>query len=199
MKGEEHEPSFRVEDRRHWARSDDGEAESGAEESAPPSTHPTLVDEYRKRAEDAEKKLLEYISAFKQAQADQERFRERMTRDVDRRVDLKFGGLVAELIEAVDDLDLALSHARDVPEAAALSDGVALARSRFLAVLARHGVERVDVDGLPFDPDVAEAVRVDPVGEPERSGAVTETLRPGYRLGERIIRPARVAVGRHEG
>ncbi len=192
------EPAFRVKDRRHSAPPEEGIEEAGKGEE-PVSTVPTVVDQYRQRAEAAEKKLLEYISAFKQSQAEQDRFRERLTCDVERRVALQFGGLVAEILESLDDLDLALAHTADVPEAEPLARGVALARDRFLAALARQGVERVDLTGEDFDPNVAEAVRVDPVREPERDGKVTEMLRPGYRLGERVIRPARVAVGRLGG
>ena len=195
---EREEPAFRVEDRRHWARQV-AEGANEPQQEEPVSTVPTVVDEYRQRAEAAEGKLLEYIRAFKQAQAEHEQFRERLARDVDRRVALQFGGLVADLLECLDDLDLALAHASDVAGAASLARGVALARDRFLAALERQGVERIELDGEDFDPNVAEAVRVDPVKEPEQSGKVTETLRPGYKLGGRIIRPARVAVGRHEG
>jgi molecular chaperone GrpE (heat shock protein) len=80
---------------------------------------------------------------------------------------------------------------------APLARGVALARDRFLAALQKAGVERLELNGTPFDPNVAEAVRLVPVDSPEDDGAVVETMRPGYVLGERIIRPARVAVGRH--
>jgi molecular chaperone GrpE len=71
-----------------------------------------------------------------------------------------------------------------------------LARDRFLATLERHGVTRLSLDGEEYDPNLAEAMRVDAVDDPERSGKVTETLRPGYRLGDRVVRPAQVAVGR---
>jgi molecular chaperone GrpE (heat shock protein) len=121
-----------------------------------------------------------------------------MSRDVDRRVELQFGGLVEELLDAMDNLDLALEHVNEVPEAEPLARGVELARKRFLEALERHGVEQVDPEGDEFDPNEAEAMQVEPVSEPEMSGRVTRVLRPGYRLGERVIRPARVAVGRHD-
>jgi molecular chaperone GrpE len=104
---------------------------------------------------------------------------------------------VTELLETVDDLDLALEHARSVPGAEALVRGVELARKRFLDALATSGVERFGEVGVPFDPNEAEALRVDPVPAAERDGTVTEVLRPGYRLGGRVLRAARVAVGRH--
>jgi len=192
------EPAFRVEDKRHWARPPTDEAEGdGSNDTL--STVPTVVGEYRARAEAAEKKLLEYIAAYRESQAEQERFRERLSKDVERRVALHFGALVADLLECLDDLDLALAHAAEVREVTGLATGVALARDRFLASLQRQGVERLVLDGDGFDPNLAEAVRVDPVDDPEQNGKVTQTLRPGYRMGDRLLRPARVAVGRHGG
>jgi len=189
---EQDDESFRFEDRRHWAHPD----EEPAQESAPRS--PSMIDDFRDRTEAAESKLQEYIEAFKGFKKEQEDFRTRLNRDVDRRVDLQFGGLVEELLEAMDNLDLALEHVNEVPEAEPLARGVELARKRFLEALERHGVEKLDPLGDEFDPNEAEAMRVDPVTEPELSGKVTDVLRPGYRLRDRVIRPARVAVGRHE-
>jgi len=195
MKDKEKEPEepVRVEDKRHWARGE-SDADEGTE---PASQHPTIVDQLKKRADDAEKKLLEYISAFKQSQADQDRFRERLQADVDRKVDLRFGSLVTDVLESLDDLDLALAHMEGVKEAAPLAKGVTLARDRFLSALERNGVERLDVEGAEFDPNVAEAVGIEPAG-PDRDRRVVRTVRPGYRMGDRVIRPARVIVGRLE-
>jgi molecular chaperone GrpE len=194
MKESEETPdrdSMKVEDRRHWAK---GEVEEG--ESEPVSMHPTLVDELKQRADAAERKLLDYIAAFKQSQAEQDRFRERLTADVDRKVDLKFGGLVTDLLELLDDLDLAIGHVQGVPAAAPLAKGVELARDRFLSTLERHGVARFDLEGSEFDPNVAEAVGVEPVKHKDQDGKVIRTLQPGYQMGERVIRAARVIVGR---
>jgi molecular chaperone GrpE len=192
--GEDAVEEFRVEDRRHWQHVE----ESGEAEEAAPA-RPSVLDEYRQRAEEAEQKLLEYIEAFKKHQSDQEQVRVRLARDVDRRVDLKFGELVGELLETMDDLDRSLEHVKDVPEAAPLAEGVAIARDRFLATLQKHGVEQISPQGEPFDPHEAEAVRVDPVESSADDQRVTETLQPGYRLGDRVIRAAKVAVGRHGG
>jgi molecular chaperone GrpE len=115
---------------------------------------------------------------------------------VERRVDLRFGDLLDELLVTVDDLDLSLDHVQDVAEAEPLARGVAMARDRFLATLAKHGVERISPEGEAFDPNDSEAVRVDPVDDREADNVVTETIRPGYKLGDRVIRAARVAVGR---
>lgn len=193
----EQSEEFRVEDRRHWAHGDE-EAEE-AEGDVAELKQPTLLDEYRQRAEAAEKKLQEYIEAFKKFKEEHEQFRLRLTRDVDRKVALSFGELVGELLESMDDLDLAVEHVNGVPEAEPLAKGVEMARKRFLSILERNGVQQVSPEGDLFDPNEAEAVRVDNVDSPEDDGKVTETLRAGYKLGERVIRAARVAVGRFSG
>jgi molecular chaperone GrpE len=199
----EERPSFKVDDRRHWARplNEQGEQEENTDRpetdaESRPAAGDTLLESYRSRAEQAETKLHEYIGAFRQSQADADAFRERQERNVDRKVELRFAALVRELLSTVDDLELALAHVAGVPDAEPLAQGVSLAVQRFLQVLERHGVVRLEPDGEPFDPAVAEAVRVDPVEDPALDGVVTETMRPGYRLGDQLVRPAAVAVGR---
>ena len=192
---------FRVDDRRHWASEEDEattDEQDGAKDEVAPQT-PTIIDEYRARAEKAEEKLHEYIDAFKQFRVEQDQVRERLRRDVDRRVQLQFGDLVSDLLGTVDDLDLALAHVGDDAASQNLAQGVSMVRNKFIETLERRGVERMTPDGDEFDPNVAEAIRVDPVDSAELNGRVTETLRPGYRVGEHVIRAAQVAVGRHDG
>lgn len=197
---------FKVEDRRHWQAGEDdtnGDPDQaqvddeGSDDTRVEPQKPTLLEEFRLRAETAEAKLQQYIDAYKSDREEQERFRVRLERDVDRRVGLQFGELVAELLMSMDDLDLALTHVAGNPETGPLAKGVTMARDRFLTTLLKHGIEKIAPDGQEFDPNEAEALRMDPVDTAEANGKVTETLQPGYRLGERVIRPARVAVGRH--
>ncbi len=184
------ETEFKVDDRRHWKQEGDVE---DLEEVEP--AKPTIIDEYRQRADQAERKLHEYIEAFKEFRKEQENVRVRLNRDIQRKVDLRFGELVGELLNSVDDLDRALAHVGDGEGAQSLARGVRMVRNKFLETLERHGVERMEPDGEIFDPNTTEAIRMDSVGE-DQDGRITETLRPGYRLGEHIIRAAQVAVGR---
>jgi molecular chaperone GrpE len=186
---------FRVKDRRHSAIEDD---DDGADEAVPEPRKPTIIDEYRQRTEQAEAKLQEYIEAFKQREREQEDARARLERDVGRKVELRFGNLAGELLGTIDVLDLSLAHLPEGPEIESLAKGVKMARDGFLATLERNGIERIVPDGETFDPNDSEALRVDPVESAEADGKVTETLQPGYRLGDFVIRAARVAVGRHQ-
>ena len=187
--------TIKVEDKRHWARPAADDDEPAA---APP---PRLVaaeelDAMRELADGAERKLRELQEAFLAGKAELDKTRERLERDIDRKVALRFGSLVADLLESADDLDLAIEAGAAIEAARPVVDGVAIARDRFLAALARAGVERVDPSGAPFDPNVAEAVSVQPVDDPALADTVVHVLRAGYTLGDRVIRPARVVVGR---
>ncbi|MCP3978463.1 MAG: nucleotide exchange factor GrpE [bacterium] len=193
--GEDEE--FKVADRRHWVE-EDGEDEGKTTAEVEPAA-PSILDEFRQRAESAEQKLQEYIEAFKAFKDEQENVRARLMRDVERKVELRFGEVVGELLVSVDDLDLALAHVADVPEAKALAEGVTMVRKRFLATLEKQGVQKLSPEGETFDPNEAEAIRVDPVDEADADGKVTETLQPGYKLGKLVVRPARVAVGQRRG
>ncbi len=190
------EPTFRVEDRRHWADPAD-ETDTTDDRRDTQTRTPSIVDEYRERAEAAEARLQEYIEAFKRFRTEQDEVRARLARDVDRKAEGRFGDLVSQLLEMVDDLELALDHARQAPGAEGLVRGVELAHKRFLDALLAAGIERFGEAAVPFDPNEAEAVRVDPVSKAAADGTVTEVLQPGYRLGGRVLRAARVAVGRH--
>ena len=186
---EKDEPTIRVEDKRFWARGETDEPEE------PPASSPEL-EAALARAEAAERKLYDLSAAVTQLRQEQEAFRQRTERDLERRVASRFGDVAGGILEALDDLDLAIEHATADPAAAAFAQGASIARDRFVAALRRGGVERMDLDGAEFDPNVAEALALEPVDDPARNGAVLRTLRPGYRLGDRILRAARVIVGR---
>ena len=193
---EKDDATFRVEDRRHWADAAE-ETEADDDRREPQTRAPSIVEEYRERTEAAEARLQEYIEAFKRFRAEQDEVRARLLRDVERRAEGRFGELVSQLLGTVDDLEMALEHARNIPAAEGLVRGVELARKRFLDALIAAGVERFGEAGVPFDPNEAEAVRVDPVTSAAADGTVTEVVQPGYRLADRVLRAARVAVGRH--
>jgi molecular chaperone GrpE len=111
---------------------------------------------------------------------------------------------VRQMLPAIDDLDRALSHLPDDLRGHPWAEGIVLARQRFLDALRQLGVERVGNEGEPFDPAVHEAVVYQ--SEPEsREQRIKRVLRPGYRLGSRLVRPAQVVVagptenhGRHD-
>jgi molecular chaperone GrpE len=177
--------------------SDVKEDPAGFEDVEPelPAIDPKEFEALKARAEGAERKLREIQGTYTAAKAELDATRARLERDVERKVDIRFADLLSNLLECADDLDRALEHGRSIKAAAPVVQGVTLARDRFLSALAKAGLERIEPLGLPYDPNVAEAVGVLPVSDASEHDTVVRLERVGYRLSGRVIRPARVLVG----
>jgi molecular chaperone GrpE len=134
----------------------------------------------------------EYLALAQRTQADFENYRKRVARESASAQARGCILLAKELMPALDNLDRALeAAAKDDP----LLDGVRLVRSELSAALARTGIESFSPAGEVFDPAVHEAVATsEQAADGAASGTVVEVFQPGYRLGETIIRPARVVV-----
>ena len=133
----------------------------------------------------------EYLDALQRLKAEFDNFRKRTARERAAQVVRANEGLVKELLPVLDDLERALEAAEDHEEAK-LEDGVRLVHRSLADLLARDGLEEIDTDGA-FDPHVHEALLAQPVDGAE-PGSVVQVLQKGYRLGDRVLRPARVVV-----
>ena len=123
--------------------------------------------------------------------AEFDNYKKRAARERQEYVALANERLVTELLPILDDLERALAAAEEHEEAK-LEDGVRLVHRSLEQLLAREGVEEIDTSG-PFDPHVHEAMLAQPSEEAE-SGAVIDVLQKGYKVGNRVVRPARVIV-----
>ena len=135
------------------------------------------------------------VDTLRRVQADFENYRKRVLREQTTLVDRATDRLVEDLLPVLDSFDGALGSlaGSESPEADKVRDGVVGIRSQFVTVLEKAGLERIEADGAPFDPNEHEAVLQDSgAGEPR----VAETMRTGYRLKGRMIRPAMVRVTR---
>lgn len=127
--------------------------------------------------------------------ADLENFKKRLQRDKAEALRFSSESLLRELIPVIDNLERAVEHAEAGGTEQPLLAGVRMVLKSALEVLSRHGVTRLDVVGAAFDPAVHEAIAQvpDAAGEPNR---VVQQFLPGYRLHERLLRPAQVSVSR---
>ena len=123
--------------------------------------------------------------------ADFDNFKKRAAREREEYVRLANERLIGELLPILDDLERALVAAAEHEEAK-LEEGVALVHRSLASLLAREGVEEIDTDGA-FDPHVHEALLAQPSAEAD-SGSVLGVVQKGYRIGSRVVRPARVIV-----
>jgi molecular chaperone GrpE len=145
---------------------------------------------------DAEAKKDEYLELAKRTQADFENFRKRMAAEVQAAGVRGKGQLAQEVVPALDDLERAIQAAGLDPEGDSedgLAHGVLLVFRSLREGLKRSGIEAVDPKGEKFDPNQHEALSTVPVAGTE-SGTVVEVLQKGYRLDDKLIRPARVVV-----
>jgi molecular chaperone GrpE (heat shock protein) len=104
--------------------------------------------------------------------------------------------LVQELLPVLDNLDRTLRAAHAGRNDPALLEGIRMVRQQLEGVLRGYGVERIEALGQRFDPAVHEAVGTVSVGDPQRHGVVVHQAEPGYRFASRLLRPAKVSVGR---
>ena len=104
--------------------------------------------------------------------------------------------VAAELLPALDDFERALAHA-EAEEGDAehhLTAGIRLVQQKMVEALKRAGIEQYSPKGEPFDPHLHEAVAQHPAGDGAQPGTVLEVVQNGYRLGDDVLRPARVVV-----
>jgi molecular chaperone GrpE len=131
-----------------------------------------------------------YLELAQRLQAELENVRKRATRDIAQAGQRAKAGLVRELLPVVDNLERALATAN--PEEDHLAEGVRLVHTELVATLERNGIKAFDPAGEPFDPTVHEAISMRE-GE-NGAGIVLDVVEKGYKLGDNVIRPARVVV-----
>lgn len=164
-----------------------------------------LAEADRKR-EEAERTLREMSEKFNQAQKQMESetsgMRQRLQRNYDQRLDTAKGDIISSLLDTLDNLRRAVwaaerSDSRE-PEFRALLDGVKATALLFDNKMREHGLTPVASEGVEFNPEIHEAVEIVAV-PPEQDNHVVAEFQPGYKYGDKLLRPARVRVGRSAG
>lgn len=175
----------------------DADEPTASEKAAP--QRPREVEELKERARAAEQKLVEVQSRFEQLRSQLQRetdeTRQRLNRTADERVRRERADFIAALLPVADNLQRAIQAAEKGGSLEALLNGVRGTLSSFGGALQGAGVEPIESVGVQFDPELHEAVDTVEV-EPEEDGIVTAEYSRGYKIGDRLLRPARVQVGR---
>jgi molecular chaperone GrpE len=140
----------------------------------------------------SEAKAEEHLDDLKRLAAEFDNYRKRAAREQEAMFARAGERVVKELLPVLDDLERALVAAEEHEEAA-LEDGVRLVHRQLADVLRKEGLAEIDTNGA-FDPHVHEALLTQPAGDDAEPGQVLQVLQKGYRLGDRVLRPARVIV-----
>ena len=149
------------------------------------------ADELLARLQDAERQREEVLDDLRRVAADFDNYRKRVAREQSQLLARSGERVVAKLLPVLDDLERALDAAEHHEEAKVL-EGVRMTKDALAAVLASEGVEEIPAEG-PFDPHVHEALMTQPA-EGVEPGHVVQVVTRGYRIGDAVLRPARVVV-----
>lgn len=207
------EPRFRVTDRRRFAEEAEGSDEPSARPDersgddavdAQPSGDAGVVPGASAPGDEAaaaNARADEYREHLQRLQAEFDNYRKRTLKEQSRMLELAAEPVIGRLLEVLDDFELALLHAEREPAAEGVSPelerfvkGVELVFAKLVDALRAEGLERIEAEGKPFDPELHEALMQ--TGDGDGPPVVAEVFRPGYTLKGRVLRPAGVRVER---
>lgn len=193
------DPEIRVTDRRRIQLDDEAQTDSDARVEAP-SLKPSYVEELEARTKAAEQKVQEIQSRFeqlrKQLQSETDETRQRLNRAADERAHREKANFIAGLLPVLDNLQRATEAAETGGSPEVIAEGIRQTASSFENALSAAGVEPIDAVGREFNPELHDAVETVEV-DPEDEGKVIADYARGYKIGDRLLRPARVKVGRN--
>ena len=178
-----------------------GAADAASSAAVPPTAPPAgdadqVEQDFEALLSDAQRERDEYLDLAKRTKADFENFRKRMAAETQAAALRGKSQMAQDVVPVLDDLERAIEAAGLDPEGDsedALAHGVLLVFRSLRDTLQRNGIEQVDPKGEKFDPTQHEALSTQPV-EGTEPGIVVEVMQKGYKLGDQLIRPARVVV-----
>jgi len=204
---EEGEAPLRITDRRRFA---DGGGDAPAEPAgASPAVHEGAAPEIRSdgvstigtseadpaaEVAEARARAAEYREHLQRLQAEFDNYRKRVLKEQTSAIEQAAEPVIRRLLEVLDDFELALMAAADKPDFDRFLHGVELVYAKLVDALRAAGLEPIDAEGAPFDPERHEALMQS--GEGDGDPVVADVLRRGYTLKGRVLRPAGVRVDR---
>jgi molecular chaperone GrpE len=185
---QEQEIKIPIRDKRKIHLTDDGGA-SIVDASPPVAEEPADNDE----VDAARRQAAGYLDDLQRLKAEFDNYRKRTLREQTRLIEMAAVGTISQLLGVLDHFDLAMAAASQTQDYEKMVKGLEMVHSEFKEVLRNSGLEKIDAQGKPFDPNLHEAV-----GEDEGDGSgvivVSDVLRNGYRFKDMVLRPAMVKV-----
>lgn len=145
--------------------------------------------------EKAQKEIAELKDKWLRSVAEFENYRKRTLKE---RAELILNGgekFITAVLPILDDMERAIENGTKTDDPEVLREGMTLIHQKFMKVLETQGVSKIDTDNADFDTDVHEAVAMVPGMGDDKKGKVIDCLQQGYKLNDKVIRHAKVAVG----
>ena len=179
----------------HEGAPDSGNVEKSTESAAGGASDPAVAEPPQDPLEAARAEAQKSRDQLLRVAADFDNYKKRSRREIADAVKIAREDLLRDLLPVFDNLERASAHAGTATDTKALADGISMVQRQFVDVLGKLGIERVAAAGQPFDPAVHEAVQHLETDE-VAPGVVAAELQAGYRLGDRVLRPALVVVAK---
>jgi len=167
-------------------------------EATPPNgeTQPDdALAKLQKELEEAKAKASENLDGWQRERATLANYKRRVEKDLADAYQNAAGRVIARYLEVLDDFDRALKDKPAEGDGAKWAEGISLIHRKFQNLLEAEGVVRIEAENQDFDPNLHEAITHED-SEAHQSGQVIAVLREGYKLGDRVIRPALVRVAK---
>jgi molecular chaperone GrpE len=161
------------------------------EETAIPVDVETLTSELN----DTRAKAEEYLDGWQRARAEFANYKKRVEREQAQTYQMAAGNILKRYLEISDDLERALKKRPKSNDDSTWAEGIELIYRKILSIMESEGVKTMEAEGQLFDPSMHEAISQEE-SEDHESGQIIEVVQPGYLLGDRVLRPAKVRVAR---
>ena len=145
------------------------------------------------RANEIEGRLRQVSTAWRQKSEEIENTKDRLARHAQVQEEIRRGEVVTAIFEPVENLLRSIESSTGMP--ADTKAGLRMVYGEFMTALNKLGLQEVSAAGGPFDPNLHEAIATMPVTDSTKVNAVVAVVSTGYRIGNRLIRPARVVIG----
>jgi molecular chaperone GrpE len=155
---------------------------------------PSYVEKLKQETEQKDKKLKEYITAYKEKTAEDDGFRKRLEKDNDIRLDQFKANLFSRLVPILDNLNRAIQAVNGNRDFDGLNQGVEMVSKQFSRELKNNDVEIIDTKNRKFDPKTDEIFLTEETDDPEMDNMIVQELEPGYIFKEKLIKAAKVKV-----
>ena len=170
-------------------------AESKAEKEELVQISTSELTHLKHECEKLQKEAAHNLDGWQRERAEFSNYKKRIDREKEQLRQTLTGSVIKKYLVILDDIDRALKNRPQNGDGAAWADGIELIERKLLSILDSEGIERINQNKVQFDPNLHEAISNEDNPDFE-SGEVIEVVQQGYKLGDRILRPAMVRVAR---
>ena len=169
------------------AQQTEQQAEQAAPELSPEEKLQRSLDEAEARITDLQDKYLRLSAEF-------DNYRKRTIKEKSEIIKTAAEKTITAILPVLDDMERALLNMQKSDDAQALREGMKLINAKFLKILSQEGLNKIETEGADFNTDFHEAIAMIPAPSEDQKGKVLDCVQTGYKLNDKVIRHAKVAV-----